>query len=137
MAYTHLYGNLTVAANIVNEYENTFNEALKEVLANDLRDLIIKNLYYPAFGLSLNKFNNLSNDDVIKGTITFLKDIQNTLHPLGLHAIGEPWNDEDVANTVSAMISHDFDMDNNAGRTNLLKLFQIIITQKIILTYLH
>ncbi len=121
MAYTHLYGNLTVAANIVNEYENTFNEALKEVLANDLRDLIIKNLYYPAFGLSLNKFNNLSNDDVIKGTITFLKDIQNTLHPLGLHAIGEPWNDEDVANTVSAMISHDFDMDNNAGRTNLFK----------------
>lgn len=122
MAYTHLYGNLTLTANIMKDYESTSNNELKKNLINNLKDVIVSNLYYGAFGLSLDSFNNLSDEDVIKHTNNFLKDMQNTLYPLGLHAIGQPWSEEDVANTVSVMISRDFDLNNNFGKTNLFKV---------------
>lgn len=121
MAFTQLYGNLTVAANLIYEYENTFNQSTKEVLANELRDLLINNLYYVNLGLDINETKTMEISELIFITNNYLKEIQNTLYPLGLHAIGQPWTDEDLANTLSVMLHYDFELDNNRGTTNLLK----------------
>lgn len=122
MAYTQLYGNLTASAKIIEEYENTFDETMKKVLAEELRGIVIDNLYYGSFGLSENETKALSDADLVSYTNTFLKEMQNTLYPLGLHAIGEMWSEKDVANTVSVMISRDFDLPGNKGTTNLYKI---------------
>ncbi len=124
MSYTHLYGNLTHAAQLVEEYENTSNAALKEVLAGELRTIIIDNLYYPSFGLDENQTKSLSNDDIVKYTDKFLKDLQDTLYPLGLHAIGQTWSEHDLASTVSAMTSKNFETSSGES-VNMFKVLSL------------
>lgn len=45
--------------------------------------------------------------------------MQSTLYPLGLHTLGEMWSEEDLASTVSAMLSYDYVLENNQGVLNL------------------
>ena len=115
MSYTHLYGNLTVAANLINDYQNNPNDKI----ADELRDLIIKNDYATNLGLTKDEVKNLANDVLIEKVNTFLVEMQTTLHPLGLHALGEPWSEQDLASTVSAMLSYDYALENNQGVVNL------------------
>ena len=106
MSYTHLYGNLTVMANSLNN-------------PNKLRKLILDSDYSANLGLTKEQVQSLSDNELIEKVNTFLKSMQSTLYPLGLHALGEPWSEEDLASTVSAMLSYDYPLENNQGVLNL------------------
>ena len=122
-SFTHLYGNLTVLANLLEEYDNNhnaknFSEDLENSLSKEIKDLIIANNYYLTLCISEEDLNN-TDMSVLSPTLnTFLKDTQNTLYPLGLHAIGQKWTDDDLANTVAIIAAHDFEFNNE--KTNLL-----------------
>ena len=115
MSFTHLYGNLTVAASLINDYQNNPNQNT----INQLRDLIIKNDYATNLGLTKEEVQTLSNDLLIQKVNSFLIAMQSTLYPLGLHALGQPWSEQDLASTVSAMLSYDYVLENNQGTINL------------------
>ena len=115
MSYTHLYGNLTVAANLANDY--TLNPNTNT--ANKLRDLIIKNDYYTNLGLTKDEVKSISASALVEKVNKFLIDMQSTLYPLGLHALGQYWSEQDLASTVSAMLSYDYALSNNQGVLNL------------------
>ena len=121
MSYTHLYGNLTVAANLINYYTNVDNSDLKEEFANQLRDLIVTQDYSTNLGLTKEEVMNLSSQLLVEKVDTFLKSTLSTLYPLGLHAIGDYWTEDDLASTVTAMLSYDFDLENYKGETNIFK----------------
>ena len=121
LSYTHLYGNLTVAATYVDEYRRADNQESKNIIGEKLRDLIIKNDYSMNLGLNASAVSELSYDSLVEKVDTFLKSSQSTIHPLGLHAIGEYWDEDDIASTVSIMVSYDFDVGNNQEETNLFK----------------
>ena len=115
MSFTHLYGNLTVLANLVDDY----GKDPKKATENQIRSLIISNDYSTNLGLNKSDVNAVPIASLIEKVNAFLKTTQDTLHPLGLHAIGEAWNERDVASTVSAMLSYDLVLENNAGVINL------------------
>ena len=119
MAFTHLYGNLTVAANLINDYQNAKDKSKKAEISQALRDLITANDYSTNLGLNKSEVQAISDDLLIEKVNEFLKSTQNTLYPLGLHALGEAWSEADLANTVSAMLAHDMVLENNAGVLNL------------------
>lgn len=115
MAYTNLYGNLSVAAKLVNDYQNTHDS---KIIAQ-LRDLIIKNDYSTNLGLTKSEVKTISVNQLIEKVNSFLVSMQSTLYPLGLHALGQQWSEQDLANTVSAMLSYDYVLENNQGTLNL------------------
>ena len=115
MSYTHLYGNLSVAANLANDYAANPNAGT----ANKLRDLIIKNDYYTNLGLSKDEVKTIAASSLVEKVNKFLVEMQSTLYPLGLHALGQFWSEQDLASTVSAMLSYDYALDNNQGVLNL------------------
>lgn len=115
MAYTHLYGNLTVAANLIKEYQQNPNDHTAE----GLRQLILDNDYSTNIGLTKDEVKTLSVDLLIEKVDNFLKTMQQTLYPLGLHALGQDWSEQDLASTVSAMLSYDYVLENNQGAVNL------------------
>ena len=115
MSYTHLYGNLSVAANLANDYAANPNAGT----ANKLRDLIIKNDYYTNLGLSKDEVKTIAASSLVEKVNKFLVEMQSTLYPLGLHALGQSWSEQDLASTVSAMLSYDYALDNNQGVLNL------------------
>ena len=117
-SFTHLYGNLTLLANLLEEYSNSNDADFKESLSNEIKDLVIKNDYHLTVGMSEAEINASSMESLIPTLETFLKNTQDTLYPLGLHAIGQKWTDEDLANTVSIIASHSFEV--NGEKTNLL-----------------
>lgn len=130
MSYTHLYANLTVAANLVNYYINIDNKDLKEEFAEQLRDLIVTQDYSTNLGLTKDEVLNLSSDVLVEKVDSFLKSTLSTLYPLGLHALGEYWSEDDLASTVTAMLSYDFDLENNQGETNIFKELSDILYSK-------
>ena len=115
MSYTHLYGNLTAAANLAKEYIDNPNAKT----ADKLRDLIIKNDYCTNLGLTKEEVKTISNALLVDKVNKFLVEMQSTLYPLGLHALGQSWSEQDLASTVSAMLSYDYALDNNQGVLNL------------------
>ncbi len=117
-SFTHLYGNLTELANMLERYANSNDESLRDNLSKEIKDLVIKNDYHLTIGLSESEINASNMDSLIPSLETFLKNTQDTLYPLGLHAIGQKWTDEDLSNTVSIIASHDFEV--NGKKTNLL-----------------
>ena len=117
-SFTHLYGNLTTLANLLEEYANSDDAALRDKLSGDIKDLVIANDYYLTIGLSKEEVNGSDMAVLAPNLESFLKNTQDTLHPLGLHAIGEKWTDEDLSNTVGIIVSHDFEV--NGKKTNLL-----------------
>ena len=119
LSYTHLYGNLTVAATLIDDYYRQDNQDSKNNIANKLKDLIVKNDYSMNLGLNKTEVMKLAPDELVEKMNNFLKATQSTIHPLGLHAIGQYWDEDDIASTVSIMLSYDFDIGNNQGETNL------------------
>lgn len=119
LSYTHLYGNLTKASNLLDEYLNSNNQNLKDEIAEELRNLIINNDYSMNLGLTKGEVLKLSTDELLNKVNNFLIATQSTIYPLGLHAIGKYWNEQDLASTVSVMMSFDFELENNKGETNL------------------
>jgi cobaltochelatase CobN len=119
LAYTNLYANLTVAAVLVEQFLNSNDAKERNRTAKQLSDLIIDNDYAMNLGLSKEEVLKLKPNELVDKVNTFLKSIQSTIYPLGLHAIGQYWNEKDLASTVSVMMSFDFDLENNKGETNL------------------
>ena len=122
-SFTHLYGNLTVLADLLEQYENNmnseaFNSDLEHNLSVEIKQLVFDNNYHLTLCISENDLNDSDMMVLYPKLIAFLKDTQNTLYPLGLHAIGQKWTDDDLANTVSIIVSHDFEF--NGVKTNLL-----------------
>ena len=117
-SFTHLYGNLTALTNLLEDYSSSNNEDLRENLSKEIKNLVINNEYYRTIGMSEEEINGSDMQNLIPALETFLKNTQDTLYPLGLHAIGEKWTDEDLANTVSIIVSRDFEL--NGKKTNLL-----------------
>ena len=115
MSYTHLYGNLTLMAGLIRDYQANPND--KTVA--QLRDLIIKNDYSTNLGLSKEEVSSIDAGQLIQKADNFLTAMQSTLYPLGLHALGESWSEDDLASTVSAMLSYDYVLENNQGVINL------------------
>ncbi|ADC47897.1 magnesium chelatase H subunit BchH [Methanobrevibacter ruminantium M1] len=146
-SYTHLYGNLTVLATLLEEYDNNhiiiesdsdkdnqaityqvikdnqtityqvINQELEDNLTRAIKDLVIANNYYLTIGFTAEELNNTDMFSLSSTLNAFLKNTQNTLYPLGLHAIGQKWTDEDLANTVAIIVSHDFEYGGK--KTNL------------------
>ena len=119
MAFTHLYGNLTVLANLVNDYQNSKTNSQKESISQEIRNMVMDNDYSTNLGLNKSEIKSISDDLLVQKVDAFLKSTQDTLYPLGLHALGESWNEADLANTVSAMLAHDLVLENNEGVINL------------------
>ena len=117
MSFTHLYGNLTVLANLVDDYDRNPDKSSE----SQIRKLIISNDYSTNLGLNKSDVETIPIESLIEKVNTFLKTTQDTLHPLGLHAIGDPWNEMDIASTVSAMMSYDLVLDDNQGIINLFR----------------
>ena len=115
MSYTHLYGNLTVMANLINEYNLNHDGTT----ADKLRELILANDYSTNLGLTKDDVKSLENNQLVLKCNNFLSDMLSSLHPLGLHALGEMWSDNDIAATVSAMLSYDYVLEDNQGTVNL------------------
>lgn len=119
MAYTHLYGNLTYGAELINEYQNTKDDSKKQSIESQLRNLIISNDYSTNLGLNKSEVESIPIDSLIEKFNMFLIATQDTLYPLGLHALGDFWSEKDLASTVSAMLSKDYVLENNQGVLNL------------------
>ena len=115
MSYTHLYGNLTVAANLVKQYQDNPSDNV----ADKLRDLIFDNDLSTNLGLTKDEVKNLTGALLVEKVNSFLIDMQSTLYPLGLHALGDMWSEQDLASTVSAMLSYDYVLEDNQGVINL------------------
>ncbi len=130
MAFTHLYGNLTVAASLINDYQNAKTASQKENISQSLRELIIANDYSTNLGLNKSEVESLAGDLLVQKVNSFLKTTQDVLYPLGLHALGEPWSEADLANTVSAMLAHDLVLENNGGVLNLFRELSSIYYSK-------
>ena len=106
MSYTHLYGNLTVMANNLNNPEL-------------LRKIIIESDYSTNLGLTKEEVKTIDANLLVEKVNDFLTAMQSTLYPLGLHALGQQWSENDLASTVSAMLSYDYVLENNQGIVNL------------------
>ena len=65
MSYTHLYGNLTVLGNLANEYYSTNDNSQKEIISQNLRDIIITNDYSMNLGLNKSEVKTISTDLLI------------------------------------------------------------------------
>ncbi|WP_458406388.1 cobaltochelatase subunit CobN [Methanobrevibacter sp.] len=115
MSFTHLYGNLSVLAGLVEDYKSSPNLTTLD----KMRELIIANDYSMNLGLTKEEVVKLSGDSLASKVDTFLVGMQSTLYPLGLHALGEMWNENDLASTVSAMLAYDHVLENNQGTINL------------------
>ena len=111
LAYTSLYGNLTAIANLINKYENTTDKTQKDTIASNIKLLIEKNNYIQSMGLTQEEFEKLNLNEVVKAADKFLFEVQNTLYPLGLHAIGQNWTVTDISRSVVAALSQEFTYD--------------------------
>lgn len=115
MSFTHLYGNLTNLAGLIENYKTSPSDDT----VNQIRELIISNDYSMNIGLTKEEVQTLSGNLLVDKVNTFLVGMQSTLYPLGLHALGEMWSENDLASTVSAMLSYDYVLDDNLGTVNL------------------
>ena len=115
MSFTHLYGNLTNLAGLIENYKTSPSDDT----VNQIRELIISNDYSMNIGLTKEEVQTLSGNLLVDKVNTFLVGMQSTLYPLGLHALGEMWSENDLASTVSAMLSYDYVLGDNLGTVNL------------------
>ena len=130
VSYTHIYGNLTIGLNMINYYLSADSEDLKEEFANQLKTLIITHDYSTNLGLTKEEVQNMDNEQFVNKVDDFLKSLQSTIYPLGLHALGEYWTANDLANTVAVMLSFDFSLKNNQGEANLFDVLSNIYYSK-------
>ena len=108
LAYTQMYGNLTVLANLINDYENAENQSSKDILVSQIRDIVDSNNYLHSMGISDELFNNFTSEEVVSAVDNFIKSTQNELYTWGLHAIGQNWTDRDIGLSVSTALSQQF-----------------------------
>ena len=108
LAYTQLYGNLTVLAGLVNEYENAMDQSAKDALLSEIRYIVDTNNYVGSMGISNETFNGYTADELVSAVDSFIKSVQNEIYTWGLHALGQNWTDKDIGLSVSTALSQQF-----------------------------
>jgi len=113
MSFTSLYGDLGTLATLADDYDGATDEE-KEDLIKQIKELITSNNY--DLGVDT---TNLSDDELVETLTNYLDDLQSTIYPYGLHAIGEQWSDEEIALLVTSMLSVEFEISNDGTTTTL------------------
>jgi cobaltochelatase CobN len=114
MAYTQLYGEYIDIANLIDKYSKSKDLNEKKNLSSQIKKIIIDNNLLGSMGISLNELNALTLDDLVSKADSLLENLQNTLYPYGLHAIGKNWTDKDISTTVAAMLSRTFEFNGSS-----------------------
>ncbi|BDH79645.1 MAG TPA: DUF3344 domain-containing protein [Methanothermobacter sp.] len=108
LTFTGLYGGYARLAALVGQYDGADESTKAEIITN-IRKTIEENnltqLIEMTMGVSLNK---LDGDKLVETIEDYLGQIQDTLYPYGLHAIGKNWTEDEVAMLVSSILSVPF-----------------------------
>ena len=112
MSLTSLYGNFITLAELLNSYNGGNVDALEK-----MRNIVISENYAGAMGKTNTNILSATPDQLVKWIDEYLYDIQSTIFPLGLHAIGEKWSASDISKTVVTALS--FNFTYNGITTNL------------------
>ncbi|MCK9150783.1 cobaltochelatase subunit CobN [Methanobacterium alcaliphilum] len=112
MTFTALYGDLGKLSTLVSDYDGA-NATVRQDILTQIAQIIKKNSY------NMGNTTVLTGDALIAAVESYLYDIQSTLYPYGLHAIGSPWTDEEIALLVTSMLSVDTEYLTGGGTTSL------------------
>jgi cobaltochelatase CobN len=113
MTFTNLYGDLGTLATLTDQYDGATSTEKTEIITQ-VKSLISSNYYDLGVDIS-----TLSDDRLMEALEEYLDDIQSTLYPYGLHAIGEAWSDDEIALMVTSILSVEFEITNSTESTTL------------------
>lgn len=113
MTFTNLYGDLGTLATLADQFD-TATSAQQATIITTVKSLITKNHYDLGVDIS-----TLSDDGLIAALEAYLYDIQSTLYPYGLHAIGQTWTPDEIALLVTSILSVEFEVTNTTKSTSL------------------
>ncbi len=102
MTFTILYGDLGTLATLADDYDGATSAQQAQIITQ-VKDLIKKNHYN--LGVDI---DTLSNAELVEALEDYLEDIQSTLYPYGLHAIGQAWSEDEISLLVTSILSVDF-----------------------------
>ncbi|WBF08748.1 cobaltochelatase subunit CobN [Methanothermobacter thermautotrophicus] len=117
LTFTALYGGYASLATLVGQYDGADNSTKTEIISKirkTIQDNNLTQLIEMAMGVSLNK---LDGDKLVQTIEDYLGQVQDTLYPHGLHAIGKNWTEEEVAMLVSSILSVPFQVSTTEETT--------------------
>lgn len=121
MTFTDLYGDLGTLATLVDDYDTATSTQQSQIITQ-IRSLITSNHYNLGVDIS-----TLSDDALISALEDYLENVQSTLYPYGLHAIGQAWTDDEISLLVTSILSVKFEItDLNTSTTLHDEISQII-----------
>ncbi|HIH61607.1 MAG TPA: DUF3344 domain-containing protein [Methanobacteriales archaeon] len=118
LTFTALYGGYASLAALVGQYDGADNSTKTEIISKirkTIQDNNLTQLIEMTMGVSLNK---LDGDELVDTIEDYLLQVQDTLYPHGLHAIGKNWTEDEVAMLVSSILSVPFQV-STAEETTL------------------
>lgn len=113
MTFTSLYGDLGTLATLVDQYDGATTAEQAEIITQ-VKSLIDSNHYDLGVDIA-----TLSDYALMTALDDYLVDIQSTLYPYGLHAIGEAWSDDEIALLVTSILSVEFEIPDSTDSTTL------------------
>jgi cobaltochelatase CobN len=113
MTFTSLYGDLGNLATLVDDYDSA-TSAERTNIIKQIKSIIQKNHY--DVGVNTAKVKDAV---LIEALDDYLEDLQGTLYPYGLHAIGQKWSAEQIALLVTSILSVEFEVGNSTEYTTL------------------
>ena len=113
MTFTSLYGDLGTLATLVDDYDSA-TSAERTKIIKQIKSLIQKNNYN--IGVNPSKVKDSA---LIEALEDYLEDLQGTLYPYGLHAIGEKWSADQIALLVTSILSVEFKVENSTQYTTI------------------
>jgi len=120
MTFTHLYGDLGTLATLASDYDGATSTQKPEIITK-IRSLIQKNHYSLGADAS-----TLSDEELINAVEDYLADIQSTLYPYGLHAIGQAWSEDEISLLVTSILSVDFAVSTTETTTLQEEISQVM-----------
>jgi cobaltochelatase CobN len=124
MTFTSLYGDLGTLATLADQYD-TATSAQQATIITQVKSIITNNHYDLGVDTS-----TLSNEGLIAALEAYLYDIQSTLYPYGLHAIGQAWTPDEIALLVTSILSVEFKVTNTTESTTLHNEISLLINGK-------
>lgn len=113
MTFTSLYGDLGTLATLSDQYDGATSNEKTEIITQ-VKSLISSNNYDLGVNIS-----TLNDEELMVALEDYLSDIQSTLYPYGLHAIGQAWTSDEIALLVTSILSVDFKITNSTETTTL------------------
>jgi cobaltochelatase CobN len=84
------------------QYDGATSNEKTEIITQ-VKSLISSNNYDLGVNIS-----TLNDEELMVALEDYLSDIQSTLYPYGLHAIGQAWTSDEIALLVTSILSVDF-----------------------------